>query len=252
MSLAAFKPRNTQDFLLCVNVANFLNLKRLKHQRDTSGCYFLSFCSTYQHEIEGSSVPDLQDPHTHRVEKTNLSGENWRWRLEVRWCERFTLLQVECEEQMKGELPSSPPSKQRGESSHTTVHGRCFLKPSRTTWWIWPRGISGPFWKWSRPNSAANEKACLLGCVSAATLHYQRSHIAGSKSVEIISYTWAITFMKNTSPADVLNQIFFISVCYSLCNYLVTVLTDFENICRICLEVEFVEYGQNSKVAPKT
>lgn len=86
----------------------------------------------------------------------------------------------------EGSSALSASVKTREESSHTTVHGQCFLKPSRTTWWIWPCGISGL----PRNSQEKTEKlmksglsqlrkkqrhmACLLGCVSADPLHYQK------------------------------------------------------------------------------
>ncbi len=162
-----------------VRYKTFMRLKRVKIP--TKGIRILCF----------KLFVWLVKKHTSMKFKAHARTENksqW-WRLEVRWCERLILLKVECEEQMKGALPSLPPSKQerRAACSHTTVHGQCFLKPRRTTWWIWPCGISGLPRKsrdkteqlmksgLSQLSKKHRHMARLLGCASAAPLYYQRS-----------------------------------------------------------------------------
>lgn len=67
-------------------------------------------CKKHQHEIEGRSISGFKGPsHTEKqilVVKTEDE--------DLRWFERsvFFLLKVECKKQIKGALPSLPPSKQ--------------------------------------------------------------------------------------------------------------------------------------------
>jgi len=61
-------------------------------------------------------------PHTQRL----VWGENLKWGLKARWCEKLIMLHMKREEQMKGTLASLSPSKQRrrraeAEQNHTAA-----------------------------------------------------------------------------------------------------------------------------------
>ena len=184
MSVATFKSRNLRDLHTCKCdgrkfwfVLQKMRLKELRY-------YVLSFCLTCMKHI-GMKF---------------RAGALQIYRTKSQWCklemqtgsEMVWEVRVECEEQMKGALPSLPPSKQesRAACSHTTAQSTAVFPEAEQNhmvdlalWNFWAPS------KQSRQNWAANEirtfttkektgiwPVCLLGCVSAAPLRYQRSY----------------------------------------------------------------------------